>query len=172
MYISVGLQRGAPEGEMDLPSNGRAVVAIDLGAQSCRVSLLRWEDRQLSWSLVYRVSNAPIESAQGLIWNMQSILLSVEEGLRLCAEAAPEGIAAIGIDGWAVDYVRFLKDGSWLGNPFCYRDARTVSAEVELQKIISAQRFLNLRGFSRCASIPYFSCTPITYRVFPLRHHG
>jgi rhamnulokinase len=131
---------------MDLPANGRALVAIDLGAQSCRVSLLRWRDRQPSWSLVYRVANAPIESSRGLTWDMQAILKSIEEGLQRCAQEAPEGIAAIGVDGWAVDYVRLLEDGSWLGDPFCYRDVRTVSAEAALSKIISAQRLFELTG--------------------------
>ena len=41
-----------------------------------------------------------------LRWDIHRICNGVEEGLRACAELAPEGIAAIGVDGWAVDYVR------------------------------------------------------------------
>jgi len=34
----------------------------------------------------------------------------------------PEGIASVGVDGWAVDYVRLDENGEALADPFCYRD--------------------------------------------------
>ena len=56
----------------------------------------------------------------------------MEEGLRACAQLAPEGIAAIGVDGWAVDYVRLGADGQPVADPFCYRDERNVRAKDQV----------------------------------------
>ncbi len=64
----------------------------------------------------------------------------------MCAEAAPEGIASIGVDGWAVDYVRLRSDGSPFGNPFCYRDERTANAMAEVHRLISPDRLYSLTG--------------------------
>lgn len=140
------LYRGASEEEMNVPANGRALVAIDLGAQSCRVSLLRWRNGEAAWTLIHRIPNAPVQRDQGLSWDIASILSAVQEGLQLCAQEAPEGIAAIGVDGWAVDYVRLLEDGRWRGDPFCYRDDRTILSEAELARIIPPQRLFELSG--------------------------
>jgi rhamnulokinase len=124
----------------------KALVAIDLGAGSCRVSLLRWQGEDPEISLVYRFPNSPIEDASGLHWDLPHILTNVEKGLRDCALIATEGIAAIGVDGWAVDYVRLDSAGKPIGNPFCYRDQRNATARAEVHKHISADRLYELSG--------------------------
>jgi rhamnulokinase len=124
----------------------KALVAIDLGAGSCRVSLLRWQNEVPDISLVYRFPNSPIEDASGLHWDLLHILTNVEKGLRDCALIASEGIAAIGVDGWAVDYVRLDSAGKPIGNPFCYRDHRNATARADVHKHISADRLYELSG--------------------------
>src|SRR4051794_5945327 len=104
-----------------------ARVAIDLGAESCRVSLLRWERKQPVIDVVHRIPNGPVHHGDSLHWALETILAGLEEGLRKAADAAPEGIATIGVDSWGVDYVRVSPDGSALREPFCYRDERTVA---------------------------------------------
>src|SRR5690349_2165820 len=104
--------------------NHKSSVAVDLGAQSCRVSLLRWIDGAPQITVVHRFPNAPLESHGALRWDIAKIVAGVESGLRACASRAPEGIASIAIDGWAVDYVRLDQDGQPVENPFCYRDQR------------------------------------------------
>src|SRR5450631_253779 len=90
------------------PARGdrRALIAVDLGAESCRVSLLRWMEDTLEMTLVHRFPNGPLQEGDSLRWNISRILAGVEVGLRKCAEVAAEGVASIGVDGWAVDYVR------------------------------------------------------------------
>ena len=88
------------------------LVAVDLGAESCRVSLLRWIDGQPEIRLVHRFANSARDEGNGLRWDIAAIVAGVEEGLRACAQLAPEGIAAIGVDGWAVDYVRLGRGDS------------------------------------------------------------
>jgi len=115
----------------------RARIAIDLGAESCRVSLLRWYGVESQISEVHRISNGPVAHGSSLCWPLKSILAGVEEGLRKAAEEAPEGIASIAVDGWAVDYVRLDPDGRPLHDPFCYRDERTIAAKEKADAILS-----------------------------------
>ena len=122
------------------------LVAVDLGAESCRVSLLRWVDGQPEIRLVHRFANSARNEGNGLRWDIGAIFKGVEEGLRGSAQLAPEGIAAIGVDGWAVDYVRLGPQGEPCGNPFCYRDERAVDAQKHVHSRISPQRLYELTG--------------------------
>jgi rhamnulokinase len=128
------------------PSDPRASIAVDLGAESCRVSLLRWLDGRASIELVHRFPNNPREIDGGLHWDLDCIVNGVEEGLRRCVPLAPEGIRSIAVDGWAVDYVRVDEHGSPLADPFCYRDERTVEAERSAHLLISRERMRELTG--------------------------
>ena len=102
-----------------------ARIAIDLGAESCRVSLLTWVDAQPHLELIHRTPNGPAHHGKSMRWPLQTILAGVHEGLRKAAEAAPQGIASIAVDSWSVDYVRLKPSGDALHSPFCYRDPRT-----------------------------------------------
>ena len=126
--------------------NRKATVAVDLGAQSCRVSLLRWEGGELQFELVHRISNAPISADDGLRWDIEAIFGGVTTGLRSCAALAPEGIVSIGIDGWAVDYARLDSQGNPFALPFCYRDPRTEQSEITVHSILSPERLYALTG--------------------------
>jgi rhamnulokinase len=117
----------------------RARVAIDLGAESCRVSLLRWRDNAPEITLVHRIPNGPVHENGALRWPFDKILAGLEDGLRHAAAAAPEGIASIAVDGWAVDYVRLGKDGLPVANPHCYRDERTVAGKEAADRIAPPQ---------------------------------
>ncbi|HET6208705.1 MAG TPA: FGGY-family carbohydrate kinase [Terracidiphilus sp.] len=113
----------------------RARVAIDLGAESCRVSLLRWRDGMARIELIHRIPNGPVHVDGSLRWPFDLILTGLEDGLRKAADVAPEGIASIAVDGWAVDYVRLGVDGLPLANPFCYRDERSVASKEAADRI-------------------------------------
>jgi rhamnulokinase len=114
-----------------------ARVAIDLGAESCRVSLLRWIEGQPKVEVVHRIPNGPVHQGDSLHWSLTGILSGLEEGLRKAAAAAPEGIVSIGADSWSVDYVRIGLDGKMLREPFCYRDERTIATKEAASRVIS-----------------------------------
>jgi rhamnulokinase len=124
----------------------RALVAIDLGAESCRVSLLRWQGDSPQISLLHRVSNGPVKVGDSLRWPLERILAGVEEGLRKAAAVAPEGIRSIAVDGWAVDYVRLGPDGKPAHAPFCYRDERNIAAKVAVEELIAPQEHFAQTG--------------------------
>jgi rhamnulokinase len=129
-----------------LPADTRASIAVDLGAESCRVSLLRWLDGKAAITLVHRFANAPRKVNGGLHWDLTMIEAGLDEGLRKCAVIANEGVRSIAVDGWAVDYVRVDVEGKPLADPFCYRDERTLKAERSLHRRISPEKLRELTG--------------------------
>ncbi len=129
-----------------LPDDRRALVAIDLGAESCRVSLLRWIDGDAQITMVHRFANAPFSENGSMRWELGGICRGIEAGLRKCAEIASEGIRTIGVDGWAVDYVRLDARGNPLTDPCCYRDPRTESAFQAVHRRIDVDRLYALTG--------------------------
>lgn len=126
--------------------SGQAIVAIDLGAESCRVSLLRHLNGTPRIELVHRFANSAKERQGTLRWDIESIWAGLQEGLRRCAGIATEGIASIGVDGWAVDYVRLGADGHPLSDPFCYRDPRTIAMEDKVRSRFSHEELFRLTG--------------------------
>jgi rhamnulokinase len=129
-----------------LPDDTRASIAVDLGAESCRVSLLRWVAGKPEITLVHRFANAPREVESGLRWDLEMIETGLDYGLRRCAAIAEEGVCSIAVDGWAVDYVWIGPGGEAVADPFCYRDERTVEAELLLHREISPERLRELTG--------------------------
>jgi rhamnulokinase len=122
------------------------MIAIDLGAESCRVSLLRWLNGSPHIELVHRHGNAPVSHNGEIRWNLRQITQQMDIGLRKCVEIASEGIRSIAADGWAVDYVRLNAEGEALADPFCYRDERTIRSQAEVFQRISAARLRAITG--------------------------
>lgn len=133
--MTVSTSRSARDLKTEDSPRVRARVAIDLGAESCRVSLLRWHDGQPSIQLIHRIPNGPVHVKGTLRWPLDAILTGLDEGLRKAAQSAPEGVASIAVDGWAVDYVRLNQNGDPLGPPFCYRDERTTISKNAADKL-------------------------------------
>jgi rhamnulokinase len=128
------------------PRDSRARIAIDLGAESCRVSLLRWRDGQPEINEVHRIPNGPVARDNSLHWPLDAILGSIEEGLRKAAAAAPEGVASLAVDGWAVDYVRLDAHSRPLHDPFCYRDERTIASKQRADAILAPEQAFRCTG--------------------------
>ena len=127
-------------------AGAKALVAIDLGAESCRVSLLRWRNGNPEIELLHRIPNGPEDRHGHLHWPLDRILVGVEDGLRKAAAAAPEGIRSVAVDGWAVDYVRLNAQGEPLHAPFCYRDERTVASKAWAEKRIALEELFAING--------------------------
>lgn len=127
-----------------------ARIAIDLGAESCRVSLLRWQQTQPTIEVIHRISNGPVHRGRAMHWPLETILAGLTEGLSKAAQAAPEGIASIAVDSWSVDYVRLAPDGKPLRAPFCYRDERTETVKHAVDKLIPPREL-----FARTGALPH-----------------
>lgn len=102
----------------------RNVAAVDLGAESGRVMLARFDGQRLSLEEVYRFPNRPVMLHGHRFWNILSLWDETLTGLRKARQLAGT-LDSIGVDTWGVDYGLLNAGGFLLGQPFQYRDHRT-----------------------------------------------
>ena len=124
----------------------RRVVAVDLGAESCRVSLVNWQPKGATLRTVHRFHNGPKERDGHFYWDLSYLREGILEGLRLAAHEASGPIDSLGVDGWGVDYVRLDADLKPLHDPFCYRDPRTEKVPAQFWKTFPAERLYAITG--------------------------
>jgi len=102
----------------------RNMAAVDLGASSGRVLLVRFDGRALSLEEMYRFPNRPVIVHGHRFWNILSLWDDTLTGLRKAHQLAGT-LDSIGVDTWGVDYGMVDTNGFLLGQPFHYRDHRT-----------------------------------------------
>ena len=100
-------------------------AAVDLGAESGRVMLGRFDGSALALEEAHRFPNVPVQVAGTLHWDILRIWHEIKHGLAVCGRQAGGPLASIGVATWAVDFGLLGSDGALLGNPVHYRDART-----------------------------------------------
>jgi rhamnulokinase len=102
-------------------------AAIDLGAQSGRVAVGRFDGERLSVSEVHRFPNVPVRTGETLNWDVLRLYADVLDGLRAAAREAGS-VDSVAVDSWAVDFGLIDASGRLLRNPTHYRDARRAAA--------------------------------------------
>jgi rhamnulokinase len=102
----------------------RNMAAVDVGARSGRVLLVRFDGRVLSLEEMHRFPNRPVMVHGHRFWNILSLWEETLAGLRKAHQLAGT-LDSIGVDTWGVDYGLVDKQGFLLGQPFQYRDSRT-----------------------------------------------
>lgn len=100
------------------------LAAIDLGAESGRVILGRFDGRRLELTEAHRFANEPVRLPHGLHWDAPGIWREIVRGLGW-AVAAEGRIDGIGLDAWGVDFGLLDAHDRLIGNPVHYRDDRT-----------------------------------------------
>ncbi len=111
-----------------------AMAAVDLGAQSGRVVLGRFDGQKLAISEVHRFPNRPFYDGGRLQWDIQGLYRDVLDGLR--AARSEDELSSVGVDSWGVDFGLIDVDGRLVQNPTHYRDARRAAAfEGVLERI-------------------------------------
>ena len=105
-----------------------AFLAVDLGAESGRTMLGRFDGERMALEEVHRFPNTPVRLPDGLHWDVLRIVQEVKDGL---ARAVRDGgrIESLGVDSWGVDFGLLDRDGALISNPYHYRDARTDGME-------------------------------------------
>ncbi len=103
------------------------MVAVDLGAQSGRVALGRFDGERLTISDVHRFPNVPVQTRGVLHWDVLRLFGDVLEGLR---DVGRDGVHvdSVGVDSWGVDFGLLDRKGRLVQNPVHYRDGRRAGA--------------------------------------------
>jgi rhamnulokinase len=108
----------------------RNVVAVDLGAESGRVVLGRFDGSRVALTELHRFPTPPRPSDGHLRWDLGDIWAQIQTGLAAAGTEAGT-VDAVGVDAWGVDYGLLGRDGELLGDPVSYRDPRTAGMVSE-----------------------------------------
>ncbi len=100
------------------------LLAFDLGAESGRAVVGRFDGKQLSLHEAHRFPNRSVWVAGHLYWDVLRLFDEIQNGLALAARQFGE-IASVGVDTWGVDFGLLDRNGALIGNPVHYRDHRT-----------------------------------------------
>jgi rhamnulokinase len=100
-----------------------AYAAVDLGAESGRVVLGRFDGARVDLDVVHRFANRAVRLPDGAHWNLLALLGETLGGLGSATRIAT--LDGVGIDAWGVDYALLDDHDRVLGLPFHYRDPRT-----------------------------------------------
>ncbi len=96
-------------------------LAADLGAESGRVMVGRFDGERLSLREAHRFDSRPVRLPDGLHTDALRIFSEMQHGL---AAAAQDGEpAGVGVDTWGVDFALLDGDLALLGEPLHYRDS-------------------------------------------------
>ncbi len=99
-------------------------LAIDLGAESGRALLGRFDGERVVLEEVHRFPNVPVRVTDGLHWDALRLMGCVYRSLSKAAREA-EQIESVGIDSWGVDFALLDREGVLVSNPYHHRDPRT-----------------------------------------------
>jgi rhamnulokinase len=132
------------------------LAAVDLGATSGRVMAGRVDPGsvrtgvrpRLELEESHRFANVPFrvgrQGGSTLHWDVEGLYRETLNGLRV---AGP--VDGIGIDSWAVDYGLLDAQGTLIGNPVHYRDARTEGVLERVVSQVTERRLFDVTGLQR-----------------------
>ncbi|CCH90855.1 Rhamnulokinase [Modestobacter italicus] len=128
-------------------------AAVDFGASSGRVMLGAVGPGRLRLTEAARFRNGavevPGERGAALHWDVLGLWRESLAGLRqvgALARAAGEPVASVGVATWAVDYGLLAADGTLLGAPRSYRDARTDGVAERVHQRLPAVELYRRNG--------------------------
>ena len=100
-------------------------LAVDLGAESGRAVLGRYDGERLCLEEVHRFANEPVQLPGGLHWDILRLFHETVAGISKGVRAANGGLQGVAIASWAVDFGLLDRTGALVSNPYHYRDPRT-----------------------------------------------
>jgi rhamnulokinase len=99
-------------------------LAFDLGAESGRAVVGRFDGTRLVLETLHRFPNGPVRVLDGLHWDVLRLYEEMKHALGLYQHQVGAGLEGIGLDTWGVDFALIGRNDTLLGNPRHYRDPR------------------------------------------------
>src|SRR5262245_47314773 len=119
----------------------KKMLAFDLGAESGRAVLGRFDGHRLQLEVVHRFPNVPVRTLDAIHWDVLRLYSEMLTGIgRAVVEHA--GVDSLGVDTWGVDFALLGRGGTLLGNPRHYRDPHTENImETAFARVSRAEIF-------------------------------
>lgn len=112
------------------------VVALDLGAESGRAIVGKFDGKTLALTEVHRFPNISVRLPDGLHWDILYLFNEIKTGIRKAVEATNGELTSVGLDTWGVDHGLLDENGSLTFLPYHYRDNRTDNALEEAYAVV------------------------------------
>ncbi len=103
----------------------QSYLAIDLGSESGRAVVGRFDGARLALEELHRFPNGPVRVLDSLHWDVLRLWSEIQAVLALAARSCGGELAGIGLCTWGVDFALLDRAGALIGNPYHYRDRRT-----------------------------------------------
>jgi rhamnulokinase len=100
-------------------------LAFDLGAESGRAVIGRFDGQRLTLEEVHRFPNGLVRLLDSLHWDVLRLFTEIKNGLAKSVHQPGSEPASLGLDTWGVDFALLDERGVLAGNPYHYRDRRT-----------------------------------------------
>ena len=137
---------GVPEEKQTMAKKTTNYLALDLGAESGRGIIGRFDGKTIELEEVYRFQHTPLHYQGSLRWDVLVMAMHLREALKAAVTQTRGRLASLGVDTWGVDYVFLDKGGDLLGYPFHYRDGRTDTAMPAAFKKVSKAKIFEVTG--------------------------
>jgi rhamnulokinase len=119
----------------------RTVVAADLGAESGRVVLGRFDGERVTLSEVHRFPNGATQVDGRLRWDLTRLWDEVRSGLAKAGTAD-----SVGVDTWGLDFGLLDGDGEPIADPVSHRDPRTKGVLRDVTRTLGGRRLYAATG--------------------------
>jgi rhamnulokinase len=121
------------------------LLAFDLGAESGRGVLGRFDGEKVDLQVVHRFPNGPVRTMDAWHWDVLRLYSEMLTALRRCA-AEHGTVDSMGVDTWGVDFALLGRGDTLLGNPRHYRDPHTEGMLELAFERVPRQRIFELTG--------------------------
>ena len=139
-------------------------LALDLGAESGRGLIGRFDGQKLSLEEVHRFPNGPVRMLDSLVWDVPRLFDEMKLALRKAAAGFP-GLDGIGVDTWGVDFGLVGRNDTLLGNPVHYRDPRTEGMLDLAFSLVPREQIYQVTGLQ-------FMPINTAYQLLAMKHRG
>jgi rhamnulokinase len=120
-------------------------LALDLGAESGRGLLGRFDGERLVLDEVHRFANGPVRLLDTLHWDLLRLSEEIKTALHKVA-VMDRALDGVGVDTWGVDFGLIGRGETLLGNPVHYRDARTEGMLEAAFRRVPRERIYEITG--------------------------
>jgi rhamnulokinase len=143
-------------------------LALDLGAESGRGVLGSFDGDRLALRDVHRFPNGPVRVLDSMHWDALRLFSEMQQAVGRAVEQAGDDLVGMGVDTWGVDFGLLGAGDVLLGNPYHYRDERTVGMVEEACKRVPRAEIFGYSGIQFMELNTLFQLFAMSHRRSPL----
>jgi rhamnulokinase len=142
-------------------------LAFDLGAESGRAVVGRFDGERLSLEEMHRFANGPTRLRHSLHWNALNLFTEMKHGLVKTVNEQGGELASFGVDTWGVDFGLLDRAGNLIGHPYHYRDSRTDGMMEQAFAIVPREEIFAQTGLQFMQLNSLFQLFAMAQQKFP-----